>query len=115
MNYWIVKGRPAENDFDAWLRPKKLDGWHTAKPPARWAANDRLFFWKAAPVLCVVGLGEFVRSGRRQPLGTNTRFWVRYLSPSLATPVGIDTLRADRVIRTASFLKAGPSSTLYPL
>jgi hypothetical protein len=25
MNYWVVKGRPDENDFRAWLRPSKVD------------------------------------------------------------------------------------------
>src|SRR5436853_636814 len=83
---WIVKGRPAENDFDAWLRPKRLHPWRTAAPPANWEPGDRLFFWKAAPELCVVGLGELFRVNHREPRGTETLFLVRYLSPSLSRP-----------------------------
>src|SRR6185295_8948891 len=81
MNYWIVKGRPSENDFERWLHPQRLDRWRTARPPTDWRPGDRLFFWKAAPDLAVVGLGEFVKSGRRYPRGASTTFHVRYLSP----------------------------------
>jgi 5-methylcytosine-specific restriction endonuclease McrA len=115
MNYWVVKGRPAENDFESWLRPKRRDRWRTASPPSTWAPGDRLFFWKSAPELCVVGLGELVAPGRRQPRGVDTWFSVQYLSPSLSRPVGIAALRSDRVVRSASFLKAGPAGTVFPL
>jgi 5-methylcytosine-specific restriction endonuclease McrA len=115
MNYWVVKGRPSENDFDRWLRPERRDRWHTATPPRGWHVGDRLFFWKAAPSLEVVGLGELVGIGRRQPRGTDTWFSVKYLGPILRHPVGIRSLRIDTVLRGASFLKAGPSGTLFAL
>jgi hypothetical protein len=113
MNYWIVKGRPAENEFEAWLRPGRPDRWRTAAPPADWKPGDRLFFWKSSPDLCVVGLGELVQIGRRQPRGRNTMFGVQYLTPMLTRPVDIESLRRDRVMRHASFLKPGPATALH--
>lgn len=115
MNYWVIKGRPSENDFEKWLRPNGRERWRTASPPKRWAAGDRLVFWKAAPELCVIGLGELTAPGRRQPRGVETWFTVRYLSPSLTHPLGIEALRRDRIIRGASFLKSGPAGTVFPL
>jgi len=115
MNYWLVKGRPSENDFEGWLRPNRRDKWRTASPPTAWAAGDRLVFWKSAPDLCVIGLGELTGLGRRQRRGVDTWFSVRYLSPSLSRPVHIGALRRDRVVRTASFLKSGPAGTVFPL
>ena len=117
MRYWIVKGRPSENDFAKWLKPGREDRWQTGRPPIDWAYGDRLFFWKTAPDLAIVGVGEFVKADRRQPIGEPTRFWVRYRSPmfTAASAVHIYQLRRDRLLKSASFLKPGPSSTLYPL
>lgn len=115
MNYWIVKGRPSENDFEIWLQPNRLDKWRTASPPSTWASGDRLFFWKAAPDTCVVGLGEIAKVGAREPRGSVTNFWVRYQTPFLPRPVGIQKLRGDPTLRSASFLKSGPAGTLFPL
>jgi hypothetical protein len=115
MNYWIVKGRASRNDFDAWLRPGRPDKWRTAKPPKDWAAGDRLFFWRAARSSQVVGMGQLTKTEHREPRGTDTEFSVRYLSRILKHPVGIEELRTDHVLRATSFLKAGPSGTLFPL
>jgi len=115
MNYWIVKGRPSENDFEDWLHPGRRDKWHTAAPPKSWEPGDRLFFWKAAPDLCVVGVGELVAAHHRQPRGKDTWFSVKYLTPMFERPIDIGALRADSILRSASFLKAGPAGTLFPL
>ena len=114
MSYRVVKGRASKNDFDRWLRPGRPGRWHTARPPKDWEAGDRLFFWRAAPSAQVVGIGQLTGTGHRKPRGTDTEFSVKYLSRILKHPVGIEELRADDVLRNASFLKAGPSGTLFP-
>jgi hypothetical protein len=44
MNYWLVKGRPQENDFASFMKLGKIDHWYTGRPPKRWSEGDRLFF-----------------------------------------------------------------------
>ena len=34
--YWIVKGRPRENDWNELLKPGMKDSWHTARPLKTW-------------------------------------------------------------------------------
>jgi hypothetical protein len=114
MNYWVVKGRDKRNDFGAW-RPGPPGRWQTAKPPKDWRIGDRLFFWRSSPSLQVVGIGELTKTGARQPAGTNTTFDVRHLSPVLGHPIGKDELLKDPTFKDASFLKAGPSGTLFRL
>lgn len=112
--FWVVKGRPDRNDFEAWLEPGRDDTWVTMRPPREWARGDRLFFWKAAPALAVVGLG-LLRSSPRRYAGRQARFDVRYLTGYLAHPVHITLARRQPALRNASFLKSGPAGTVFPL
>ena len=114
-NYWVVKGRPSENDFEAWLKPGNRDVWRTMRPPKAWVKGDRLFFWRTSPSLDVVGLGEFLGQTPPNRQGENTIFRVKYLCPMLSRPVSIKELRSSRVMRGASILKAGPSGTVFRL
>lgn len=115
MRFWVVKGRPAENEFGRMLRPRALGRWRTARLPKEWSPGDRLFFWAGTPVREVVGLGQLVRVLQRASASKDHLFDVRYASRRLESPVGIDWLRRDRIIGSASFLKAGPSGTVFPL
>ena len=114
-NYWVVKGRPSRNDFEGWLKPGRRDVWGTRRPPTAWANGDRLFFWRSAPSLEVVGLGEFLGLALPDPRFNDTRFGVKYLCPILSRPITMEQLRSNRVLKDASFLKAGPSGTVFRL
>lgn len=112
---WVVKGQPGRNDFARMLRPGRTGNWETARLPRTLERGQRIFFWSSSPVLQVVGLGEVAsprvsggRAGKRL-------FGVRYLTEILDQPLGQRLLRDVSEIRTASFLKAGASGTLFPL
>jgi EVE domain len=115
LRYWIVKGKPKRNDFSAMLIPGKTGTWATKKPPKAWESDDRLFFWYSSPKLQLVGLGEFIEFEANPTSSGFTRFRVRYLSHLLRDPIGIDELRRDSTIGSASFLKSGAAGTVYPV
>jgi hypothetical protein len=115
MNYWVIKGRPTENDFDRFLKPGQLHCWYTGRPPKHWSEGDRLFFWRGAPACEVIALGEFRGLTGEVADDGKPLFEVRYQTSVLSRPVGIQSLRADDVVGSASFLKRGPSGTVFPL
>lgn len=115
MNYWIVKGRESRNHFESSLQPRSDDQWFTARPPKNWPFGDRIFFWRSSPHLDVVGLGEFLGRSNKVTAEGEVEFQVRYLSKMLDRPVGIEELRSDPVVSNASFLKSGPSGTIFPV
>jgi hypothetical protein len=114
MRFWIVKGKPSRNDLDAMLRPGRREGWVTRKPPASWAVGDGVFFWKSAPALHVAGLGRIERLRGTNRSG-ETWFELRYLTGPLEERLSLDVLRADEIVGSASFLKAGVAGTVFPL
>jgi hypothetical protein len=114
MRFWIVKGKPSRNDLDEMLRPGRTEAWVTRKPPIRWAVGDGVFFWKSAPALHVAGLGRIERLRGNDRSG-ETWFDVRYLTGPLEKRLSLDVLRADEIIGSASFLKAGAAGTVFPL
>jgi hypothetical protein len=114
MRYWVIKGRSRESDFRAWLQPGLPDTWSTGRPPRGWERGDRLFFWEGSPELRVVGLGVLtaVSSDDR---ARDRKFDVRYLTRYLHAAPCFAELRADPVIRSASFVKSGPAGTVFPI
>jgi hypothetical protein len=114
-SFWIVKGRPSRNDFEGSLKVGVHERWYTRRPPTNWSKGDRLFFWRAAPTLDVAGLGEFLGVAPGTTRAGESIFEVRHLTPLLDKPVGIEKLRSDPLLRVASFLKSGPSGTMFPL
>lgn len=116
INYWIVKGKPSQNDFDRFLLPGSTGRWYTRRLPRLCEPGDRLIFWRGTPALEVVGLGEFVGVviEHRKEDG-KTIFEVKYLTDVLPNPIGIAQLRQDAVLGSASFLKSGPAGTVFPL
>ena len=114
MSAWIVKGNPTINDLSKMLAPGAHEDWITKKPPRGWSAGDRVFMWKSAPALCVIGLAEIESIGEVDNEGY-AHFLLRYLTGPLENPVGIAALRADPIMGSASFLKAGAAGTVFPL
>jgi hypothetical protein len=68
--------------------------------------------WKGAPGSCVIGLAEITRVQGRNANG-DTFFTLRYSTGPLESPIGIQQLRADRVVGAASFLKPGAAGTVF--
>jgi hypothetical protein len=114
MNYWLVKGNPA-NAWEKMLRPGKLWQWHSKKPSLHWKKGDRVFFWISSPKMQLVALGEFVRPNAGLDDEGQTLFDLRVQTERFEVPVGIDTLRNSPAMEGVSFLKAGPAGTVYPL
>lgn len=114
MSAWIIKGRPSINDLALMLVPGKEERWVTRKPPRTWAAGDLAFMWKGAPALCVLGLAEIV-SIRPPDANGDSSFTLRYTTGPLQHPLGIELLRADRILGDASFLKSGAAGTVFAL
>lgn len=114
MNYWIVKGSPAENDWDSMLRSKRPAEWHTARPPRAWASGDRLFFWESTPNLRIIAVGTLVDPDFSSDSGEKL-FRVRYLTRRLSSMPTIHELRNLPIVSESSFLKRGPATTVLAL
>jgi hypothetical protein len=69
---------------------------------------------RRAPALRLVGLGR-IDATRAPDASGESWFDLRYLTAPVASPLGIDTLRADPVVGDASFLKAGAAGTVFPI
>jgi predicted HNH restriction endonuclease len=115
MRYWVVKGRPREFSEDSYYKPGARGRWWTGKPPKDLARGDRLLFWKAAPSLRLVMLGKLVRVLKEKDEYGDTNFDVIYLTHLFENPISIAELRQSFAKNLPSFLKAGPSGTVFPL
>ena len=115
MQYWLLKANPARYRYDDDLRPGFEEDWHSKRPPAALSAGDRLFLWESGPHRRVVGFGEVVRPVYRRDEDGDRVFRVRYLTHRLTWMPGIELLKANRELRSATFLKAGIIQTVYPL
>lgn len=113
MNYWVIKARPDQNDFSTFPAKGRSERWHTARMPKAWSPGDLLFIWAGAPLLQVIGLAELLVTNDGYDHGA-WHFRVRYLSNPFEGP-SIEALRRNSVFRGASFLRAGPSGTVFPL
>lgn len=119
VNYWVVKGRPDENDFDTILVPNEEQAWRTRRPlPKQLAEGDFVFIWASSPWREFVGLAQFRSSIDDKDKDGNNRFLLKYISPRLTRPMGIEALRDDATLNkdgVPSFLKAGAAGTIFPL
>ncbi|MBV9401404.1 MAG: DUF3883 domain-containing protein [Bryobacterales bacterium] len=112
-NYWIIKARPERNDFTRFPLRGKLGRWYTARPPKTWLAGDTLFIWAGSPKLRVIGWAHLVKP--EAGFEDNAYYFgIEYDSNLIEGPT-INDLRRDPLLRTASFLKSGPSGTVFPL
>ena len=79
MNYWVVKGRPDENDFDAMLVPDEEQAWRTRRPlPKQLAEGDFVFIWASSPCCEFVGLAQFRSSIDDKDEDGNNRFLLKF-------------------------------------
>jgi hypothetical protein len=111
--YWVIKAKPDRNDFARFPLRGNRGRWYVTRPPRAWKPGDTLFIWAGAPMLRVIGLARLARPDDGHD-GKLHYFRVDYLSNLLEGPT-IAQLRRDPVVRAASFLKSGPSGTVFPL
>jgi 5-methylcytosine-specific restriction endonuclease McrA len=115
MEYWIIKGNPAANDWDAMLQPGATGLWHTGRTPKNWSARDRVFFWESTPKLRIIALGLILDTNCGNDEYGDTLFRVQYLTRRLSSMADIHELRKTPIVNKATFLKAGPATTLFPI
>src|SRR5437870_6139776 len=113
MSYWVIKARPDRNDFGHFPIAGKMDTWYTSRLPRGWNRGDLLFIWAGAPRLEIIGLADLVNpnAGFRNDY---EHFRLKYRTSLIHGPTVMD-LRSDKVVGSASFLKSGPSGTVFPL
>lgn len=112
-NYWIIKAKPERNDFTKFPLKGESGRWYTSRPPKTWLHGDTLFIWAGSPLLRVIGRAVLTKpdAGFDDPI---YHFGVEYATNLVEGPT-ITDLRRDPLLRTASFLKSGPSGTVFPL
>jgi hypothetical protein len=123
MHYWVVKGRrnwpvgegQEENQWAEVLEPGRRVGWVTKRLPLAAAEGDRVFYWMAAPDTCVIALGVIRALSRDRDAEGLYHFTVETLTERFHRPLTQEELRRDPLLAGASFLKAGPAGTLFPL
>ena len=112
-NYWIIKAKPERNDFTKFPLRGEPGRWYTSRPPKAWLPGDTLFIWAGSPILRVIGRARLTEPDAG--LDHNLyHFGVEYATNLIEGPT-IKDLRRDPLLRDASFLKSGPSRTVFPL
>ena len=97
------------------MAPGVSDCWETGRAPKQWAADDRLFFWESSPSKCLVGMGTLERPFDGYNANDKVRFAVKYLTKRIDVVIEQTELRSLPALKEASFLKAGPAGTVFPL
>ncbi len=115
MRYWVLKGNPRDNDWDTMLVPGATDRWHTGRAPKDWSVGDRLFCWESTPALRMIGLARLLQIDCGHDDEGDLLFEVEYQTRRFASMPGIEDLRQIPILNTASFLKSGPATTVFPL
>ncbi len=115
MRYWVIKGKPSENEFDEMLIPGRRETWHTAAPRKDWAKGDRLFFWASSPAKQLIGLGIIRGIHDEKNEFGDSLFDVKYLTTKFTSPLSMDDLRQYFADDLPSFLKANVAGTVYTL
>jgi Domain of unknown function (DUF3883) len=111
--YWIIKAEPDRNDLTTLALKGRTGVWYTGRPPKTWNTGDTLFIWAGSPILKLIGRGRLADPDVGFD-GKVYHFRVEYLTNRIDGPT-IEHLRSDGVLGTASFLKSGPSGTVFPL
>lgn len=115
MRYWVIKGNPRDNDWDEMLVPGNVNRWHTGRAPRDWRIGDRLFCWESTPALRMIGLARITQTDCGIDEEGDLLFEVEYETNRFDSMPTIDYLRQIPILNTASFLKTGPATTVFPL
>ena len=115
LRYWVIKGNPYVNDWDSMLVPSTSGTWHTGRAPKEWFIGDRLFCWESTPALRMIGLAHLLQTDCGLDEEGDQLFQVEYLTTRFESMPGIAELRTVPILNTASFLKTGPATTVFPL
>jgi hypothetical protein len=91
----------------------KSDRSYSSRIPKTFSPGDTLFIWASAPTLRMIGRARLVDPHDGLD-GKIYYFRVEYLTNFIEGPT-IKELRRDPHLQTASFLKAGPAGTIFPL
>lgn len=97
------------------LQPGGVDLWHSGRLPKTLAPGDRLFCWESKPELRLVGLALLQETNCGTDEYGDSLFRVEYLTHRLSSMPNVHELRRLPLLNTASFLKSGPATTLFPL
>lgn len=115
MNYWMVRGSPAENGDFSFIKPGSRGQWRTKLPPRKWKHGDRLLFWASSPRRELIALGEFEGETGKYTEDGELLYNVRYLTAVATRPITMEELRNDTVLENAIFLKKGPAASVLRL
>jgi len=115
VNYWMVRGSPAENGTFSFIKPGASGQWRTKLPPRSWKKGDRLLFWASSPRRELIALGEFEGETGKYTEDDELLYNVRYLTKVAARPIAMEELRKDAVLESAIFLKKGPAASVLRL
>jgi len=113
MNYWLIKAMPSENDFGSLPIAGNVDTWYASRLPRKWKRGDLVFVWAGAPMLRIIGLADLTSPNAGFRNGYE-HFRVRYRT-NFIQGLRLKELRRDKIVGSASFLKSGPSGTIFPL
>lgn len=114
IQYWIVRGRPAENDWNA-LKPGRRQTWYTKHHPAGLRRSDRVFVWSSSPDKRIVGLATIHRANAGEDEGGKALFEIAHLTRKLEGMPALAELKNIPGLQGASFLKSGPATTILVL
>lgn len=115
MDYWIMKARRAAAVVAEWVQEDGTDTWWTKRRPSRLKRHDRLFVWKGGASPFLIGVGECLAVYKHKDRAGRYTFRVRYLTDAFEPKLTIERLRRDPILKRESFLKVGPSGTLFSL
>ncbi len=97
------------------LSPGSQGTWVTKRLARNLSKGDRVFFWASTPALRIVGLGTISNPRESKDRDGYTYYRVRYLTKLINGTPDISKLRRIPILHTASFLKAGPATCIFPI
>ena len=113
MKCWVVKGS-LKNDWTQLVKGREWVWW-TSKLADQITRGDRVFFWQSWPACQIVGLGEVVNPKVRKNRNGTTSYAIRCLTGMLNAPADMARLRRVQHLRSASFLKRGAGTCVFPI
>ncbi len=113
MNYWVTKAKQPTAVIAGWVRKDKIFRWCTKRRPVELKAHDCLFIWKGGALSFVIAIAECLSVKKKPDMEGYYWFRIRFLTDAFEPKLTIGLLRKDPILKKASFLKVGPSGTLF--